>query len=728
MRNPLPSRKFVPIKSLALLISTSALCSTSLAQTGSSERIEEMVVTADGSQVLLPEAYAGGQVARGGRVGVFGNLDMMDAPFTSTNYTAELMLDQQTSSVADVLQNDPVVRVAKGFGNFQELYVIRGFPVFSDDMTYNGLYGILPRQYVASELLERVEVFRGANTFLSGAAPGGSGIGGSVNLVPKRAPDDGLRRVTLGLEGQSQSYAALDIGERFGTEQETGVRANLVRRDGETAVENQERELTLAAIGTDYRGERLRLSADLGFQDHRIDAPRPSVTPTGELPEAPDSDHNFAQPWTYTDEQQLFGVVRAEYDLTNHITGWAAAGLREGEEDNILANPNSDAEGNTSTYRFDNVREDSVRSAEVGVKSEFQTGTVSHRLVGSATDFSSESRNAYAFSDFAGFSGNLYNPEPVAPPAPDFFVGGDLSAPGVTERVDNQSVALADMLGFWDDSLLVTLGARYQDIHTRSYDYNSGNLTSEYDEGRLSPVAGVVYQPSDQVSVYGNYIEGLMPGDVAPATSGGEPVDNAGEVFEPYQAEQVEVGLKYDADTYGGSVSLFDTALPSGYVENNRFSVNGEQRNRGLELSAFGQPLDTVRVLGGLTFLDSEQTRTQGGLYDGKQAVGVPEFQLNLNLEWDLTALPGLTLDTRVIHTDDQYANADNTVSAPAWTRWDLGARYQTQWDGRGLTLRARLNNLSDENYWASVGGFPGSNYLVLSEPRSLVLSASIEF
>ena len=726
MRNP--SSSLFNLKSLSLLISASALCSPSLAQTGSTERIEEMVITADGSQVLLPEAYAGGQVARGGRVGVFGNLDMMDAPFTSTNYTAELMLDQQTSSVVDVLQNDPVVRVAKGFGNFQELYVIRGFPVFSDDMTYNGLYGILPRQYVASELLERVEVFRGANTFLSGAAPGGSGIGGSVNLVPKRAPEDGVRRVTLGLEGQSQGYAALDFGERFGAEQETGVRANLVRRDGETAVENQERELTLAAIGTDYRGDRLRLSADLGFQDHRIDAPRPSVTPTGELPEAPDSDRNFAQPWTYTDEQQLFGVVRAEYDLTDHITGWAAAGLREGEEDNILANPNSDAEGNTSTYRFDNVREDSVRSAEIGVKSEFQTGTVSHRLVGSATDFSSESRNAYAFSDFAGFSGNLYNPEPVAPPAPDFFVGGDLSAPGVTERVDNQSVALADMLGLLGDTLLVTLGARYQDIHTRSYDYTSGNLTSEYDEGRLSPVAGVVYQPSDQVSLYGNYIEGLMPGEVAPATSGGEPVDNAGEVFEPYQAEQIEVGLKYDADTYGGSISLFDTALPSGYVENNRFSVNGEQRNRGLELSAFGQPLDTMRVLGGLTFLDSEQTQTQGGLYDGKQAVGVPEFQLNLNLEWDLTVLPGLTLDTRIIHTDDQYANADNTVSASAWTRWDLGARYQTEWDGRGLTLRARVNNLSDENYWASVGGFPGSNYLVLSEPRSLVLSASVEF
>ena len=66
--------------------------------------------------------------------------------------------------MADVLQNDPSVRVARGFGNFQEVYIIRGFPVYSDDMGYNGLYGLLPRQYLAAELIERVEVFRGANS------------------------------------------------------------------------------------------------------------------------------------------------------------------------------------------------------------------------------------------------------------------------------------------------------------------------------------------------------------------------------------------------------------------------------------------------------------------------------------------------------------------------------------------------------------------------------------
>ncbi len=76
------------------------------------------------------------------------------------------MRNLQAHSVADVVQSDPGVRVARGFGNFQELYVVRGFPVYSDDMGYNGLYGLLPRQYVAAEFLERVEVFRGANSFL----------------------------------------------------------------------------------------------------------------------------------------------------------------------------------------------------------------------------------------------------------------------------------------------------------------------------------------------------------------------------------------------------------------------------------------------------------------------------------------------------------------------------------------------------------------------------------
>ncbi|KAK0330697.1 hypothetical protein LTR94_031837, partial [Friedmanniomyces endolithicus] len=159
----------------------------------------------------------------------------MDTPFNSTNYTHALIQDQQARSVADVVQNDPSVRVARGFGNYQELYMIRGFAVGSDDTAYNGLYGLLPRQFVATELMERVEVLRGAHSFINGAAPAGGSIGGSINILPKRAPNQELSEVTVGVETGGQGYGAIDLGRRFGEEGRAGVRVNVAHRNGDTA-------------------------------------------------------------------------------------------------------------------------------------------------------------------------------------------------------------------------------------------------------------------------------------------------------------------------------------------------------------------------------------------------------------------------------------------------------------------------------------------------------------
>lgn len=690
--------------------------------------VEEVEVTADGSQVVLSKEYAGGQVARGGRAGMLGNLDMMDSPFSSTSYTSDLMLNQQAVSVADVMQNDPTVRVAKGFGNFQELYLIRGFPVFSDDMTYNGVFGILPRQFVASQLLERVEVFRGASAFLNGAAPGGSGLGGGVNLVPKRAPEEALTRVTAGVEGHGNVYGALDLARRFGEDNSSGVRINLLERGGETAVENQERDLSVFSVGYDYTGERLRLSADLGYQNHHIDAPRPAVTPLGAIPKAPDADTNFAQPWTYTDEEQLFGVVRGEYDLSDSTSAWLALGMRDGTESNVLANPSAMADGVTSAYRFDNAREDKVLSGETGIRTSFDTASVGHTVTVSASTFALESANAYAFSSFAGFAGDLYNPVVEDAPAADFFVGGSLTNPHVTEKTDVSSLAISDMLSLLDDRLLVTLGLRQQNIETRSFDYNTGSPLSSYDDSALTPVAAVVVKPSETISLYANYIEGLQPGEIAPAASGGTPVSNAGEVLEPYSSEQFEAGVKYDGGSFGGSLSAFTTSKPSSFVQDGVFDTFGEQRNRGLELSLFGQPLENVRLIGGATLLNAEMTSTAGNLYEGNDAIGAPRVQFNLNAEWDLAGVPGLTLEARGLHTGSQYADAANTIEVGSWNRVDLGARYLTAIGDKPMTLKARVQNVADDNNWVSVGGYPGANYLVLGEPRTFLLSASLDF
>ncbi len=683
--------------------------------------------SADASAQGLPAVYAGGQVARGGRLGLLGNVDIMDTPFNSMNYTQALIQDQQARSVADVVQNDPSVRVARGFGNYQELYVIRGFAVNSDDLAYNGLYGMLPRQFVASELLERVEVLRGANSFVNGAAPGGGGIGGAINLLPKRAPNAPLTQVTAGVETGGQGYVATDIARRFGIDGRVGVRVNAVRRDGDTAVDRESRELSLYSVGVDYRGRGYRLSADVGHQDHQLRGARPSVTLGFGVPmvAAPDSSSNFAQPWTFSGERDTFGTLRGEVDLPGGATAWAALGMRSGSEANILSSPTvTAANGNATMTRFDNTREDKVRTGEIGVRHGLQTGAVSHKLSASAAGFHSESRNAYAFSDFSGFASNIYRPVDVDAPSSAFFTGGVLANPLLTQKSILSSVAVADTLGFMDERLLVTVGARHQKIKDYGYDYGSGAPNARYEESEVTPVAGIVFKPAKGVSVYANYSEALQRGAVASGTD----IVNVGEVFAPYVSRQKEVGVKVDSGKLGMTAAVFSTSQPSAFIQDRRFGVFGEQRNRGLELSVFGTPARGLRLLGGLTVLDAEQRKNAGGVNEGKDAIGVPGTQLNLGAEWDVPGVQGLSLNARGLHTASQYADAANSQKLPSWSRLDIGANYMTRFMDRNLTLRARIDNVTDKNYWASAGGYPGFGYLVLGAPRSVVVSATVDF
>jgi len=72
--------------------------------------------------------------------------------------------------------------------------------------------------------------------------------------------------------------------------------------------------------------------------------------------------------------------------------------------------------------------------------------------------------------------------------------------------------------------------------------------------------------------------------------------------------------------------------------------------------------------------------------------------------------------------------NAANTVELEDWTRLDAGVRYGFEAAGRPLTVRARIENLTDEDQWIAVGGFPGANYLTLGAPRTLRVAISAEF
>ena len=85
------------------------------------------VVPSTGTIGTVPPAYAGGQVATGGSLGLLGNRGVMNTPFNQTSYTAELIKNQQARTVGDVLFNDPSVRTKTPAGNGIDGVYIRGF-------------------------------------------------------------------------------------------------------------------------------------------------------------------------------------------------------------------------------------------------------------------------------------------------------------------------------------------------------------------------------------------------------------------------------------------------------------------------------------------------------------------------------------------------------------------------------------------------------------------------
>lgn len=692
--------------------------------------------SADASAGGLAQPFAGGQVARGGRVGVLGTQDIMNTPFSITSYTNELIQDKQARSVGDVLQNDPGVRVARGFGNFQESYFIRGFILGSDDVAYNGLYSLLPRQYIATELFERVEVLRGASAFLTGAAPGGGGIGGVINLVPKRAPNDPLTRVTTGITDNGQVQLSTDIARRFGPDDSTGIRFNAGQTSGDTAVDDGHSRTSVFALGLDWRSADTRLSADIGWQENKLKRARPNVTLGGgvtSVPDAPDASSNFAQPWSYSNERDVFGTLRAEHDFNDKLTGWAAFGMRRSDEANSLGNVtvNNGSTGDGTFYRFDNTREDRIDTGEIGLRGKLRTGPVGHEIVASAAFFDQKTRNAYVMDYTNTFPTNIYDPISYDKSAFSAAAlrGNDLDDPGLQRRVRTSSYAIGDTLSFLDDKVLLTLGIRHQRLSSRSYAYNTGKENDAYDGSRNSPAAGLVVKVAPSVSLYANYIEALVAGDTAPETANGRPVPNGGTSLAPYVSKQKEIGAKYEGDGLGAGLALFSTDKPRAtYDDNNNFTASGKDRHQGVELTFYGEATRSVRVLGGLTWLDAKQRSTGDSDIDGNRVIGVPRFQANLGVEWDIPGVEGLTVDGRMVYTGSSYADDANTLKVPSWTRFDAGVRYMMDVNGHLVTLRARVENIANRDYWSSVGGYPGNGYLVLGNPRTFMFSASMDF
>ena len=671
----------------------------------------------------LPPPYAGGQVATGGQLGLLGNRDVMDTPFNDTSYTAKKVQDQQAKSIRDTLIDDPSVRayradVTPGADDVR----IRGFEVGAFATSYGGLYGMLPNYSINAELAERVEVLKGPNAMLNGMQPESS-IGGTINVVPKRAPSEPLTQFTANYVSGAQFGGHLDLARRFGSDKQFGVRFNGVFKAGQTEVAGSSDQRGLGILGLDFRGEHVRLSGDIGYQ-HQYLGGLPSyvgVRPGVPLPWAPNARMNQGQPWGYQARKDLFGVVRAEVDLTERITVYAAFGAHDNRLEGVYSAYNSatsfygtgtaSSPLNTSGYQ-------TTLTATAGARALVDTGPISHEFAVTATTYEEVAGSATVFQ--TAFATNIYNPTIIARPSIPTPAANKTSSQGLS------SLGFADTLSAADKRIQLTAGLRVQQVTAANYNVTSGQPTSGYEQSALSPAVALVFKPWENVSIYGNWIQGLQQGSIVPAN-----FSNAGEVFPPYKATQYEAGVKVDWGRLTTTASLFQISQPSILtdVAANTQYLGGEQVNQGLEVNIFGEPMPGVRLVGGAMFLSPVLTKTQGGLTDGWIAPFSPQFNLNLSGEWDLPFVPGLTLNGRVIYTASQYIDTTwPRRSLPEWTRFDIGARYAFENPGaKGRFLVARLNveNVLDANYW--LGG-NSAILLNLGAPRTFRFSLTADF
>ena len=673
----------------------------------------------------VPPPYAGGQVATGGQLGLLGNRDVMDTPFNQTNYTAQKVQNQQAKTVRDALIDDPSVRASLPEGSIAaENVYIRGFVVGSTSIAYGGLYGMLPTFSIMPELAERIEVLKGPSAMLNGMQPVGA-IGGVINLVPKRAADAPLTQVTAAYASASQFGGHADIGRRFGADKQFGVRFNGVFKSGQTDMQWNSDQRALATLGLDFRGERVRLSADLGYQYQYIGGVVPylGVAAGVPLPWAPNVRNNpGGQPWSNSERKDLFGVVRGEIDLTERVTAYAAFGIHDNRQGDLLGgifmtatNQNGAA---TAAPMVANAYNQYL-TGEVGVRAVADTGPITHEIAVSATTYALDS--GYASVSGPAYATNIYNSVVIARP--------NLPNPAANKSVTQgmSSIAIADTLSAAGKRIQLTVGGRLQQVKASNFNPVTGAETSSYDQSAFTPSVALVFKPWQNVSVYGNFIQGLQQGAIV-----GPAFSNAGETFAPYKSTQFEAGVKVDWGKFTTTASLFQITQPSiiTNVATNTQVLAGEQRNQGLEFNFFGEPLEGVRVLGGAMFLNAVLTKTPGGLTDGWTAPFSPNFNLNLGGEWDTPFVRGLTLTGRVVYTGSQYIDTTSPRrSLPDWTRLDLGARYTFDTDrsptGKPVSIRFNVDNVLDTNYW--LGG-QGATLLSLGLPRTFRLSLTADF
>lgn len=675
------------------------------------QALELDTITVDGRASLQDEGTAkdGYRSKTVSSVGPLGPMPLQDTPFSVSVVPRELIQNTQAQSPDDIYKLNPSTRTTTPqVTTWTPVVSIRGFSV--SNIALDGLRRSTNHAGVLEDK-ERVEVFSGPTGFLYGA----TSPGGMINFVYKRPTKERLNSVTVGNYGGSQAFVHGDFGGPIDPAGKTGYRLNIVKQDGNTAIDDQSINRVLVSGAFDWQAtDKLKFEFNAAYNEYETKGSSAYWYHGATITRgpAPDASKNWGQPWITDKMKDLMLMGKVTYQLSDNIT------LRGAYMHDHVERPVQDHTQNSmranNTYVQLRLRSGETKtvydSAQSFADIKLDTGSVKHKVT-AGYYMTSEKFWATSYSPNTGYlgpypidGGPTYVPEPAFP--------ANTTSPYYAGFTRNHNLMVGDVIEFTDKWSMLA-GVNYSRITNESLNA-AGQLTQPaYGMGRASPTVSVMYKPVPWVTAYATYIEGLEQGGVAPTTAA-----NRGAVLSPMVSQQKEVGVKA---TVGGillTAALFDIEKAYEFTNgSNVYTQDGRQRHKGVEFTGTGKMTERLTVIGGLTYLDA---KVINGPYDGKMPMNVAPFFAKLYSEYELPFTSGLFLTGGVYYTGAQWGNATNLDNVPAYTTVDLGARYETKIYNKPLTLRLNVSNIEDKSYWM--------NSYYVGPPRTIAFSAQMKF
>ncbi len=666
---------------------------------------------------------------------------LAETPATFNVLTKTQIEDSGYTDLREILDAQPGITLGTGEnGNaFGDRYIIRGQEARSD-VFVDGLRdpGMTIRESFA---VEQVEVSKGPNSSFAGRGT----VGGAVNSVTKQATTDyDFTKLSLGLG--TDDHRRVTVDTNYVLTDTVAVRANLLYGYEEVpdrAPADRERKgLALSTlikpnenfdVLLDYYGFRGQDRPDLGSY---LYGTVPNRKPFKKEPVyAQDDDFLKSDVDTFT--------ARMKYRFNDNVRITNAT--RWGSSENAYvatgASYVSDSALRLSVHDgwqdvdyFANQTNLFVNANLGGMKHEFIFGVeyTDHKVVNGRYRFGAGSTATNV--SFANVDGAVTR---------NYWKG----AWDQDWRAKTVSGYVMDTIDL-NDTWTVFGGLRYDKtrIFLKTQNYLTGVQTGDFDygEGMWNGHLGVTYKFLPHANVYLTYssAKDLNGGESDVGTSGGYggmiTLNGNAAGAKPETTRNVELGTKWNL--LGGKLlataALFnivksDVMEASGYTSTGTFN-SAANRVRGVEFGLSGNLTEKLSAYAGVTFMDSEVTKSANPNHKGKRLSNFADKSASAQLRYQLT--PVFALGTAVKYESIRYAGEPDTAAGynaagqytqpiPAYTVWDLFADYRLN---KAAKLRLNVGNVADKDYY--LAGYRSGSFLYKGDARNVRLTLNYDF